>query len=76
MRKQQNGWDPVRQIFSIEDCPKEFLKLIKKAGFKRKYLKKPETAIQIYQYLLANPDFEQDLLTKDPEPQAVADPFN
>lgn len=31
-------------------------------------LKKPEYAIQIYQYLLANPDFEQDMLTKDPEP--------
>ena len=38
---------------------------MKKAGFKKKYLKKPETALQIYQYLLANPDFEQDMLTKD-----------
>jgi len=43
------------------------LQLIKKAGFKKKYLKKPETAMQIYQYLLANPDFEQGMLAKEPE---------
>ena len=55
----------MTQTFSIKDCPKEFLQLLKKAGFKKKYLKKPETALQIYQYLLANPDFEQDMLTKD-----------
>ena len=41
--------------------------LIKKAGFKKKYLKKPETAIDIYNYLLHNPDFENSMLNKDPE---------
>ena len=42
--------------------------MLRKAGFKKKYLKKPETALPIYQYLLANPDFEQDMLTKDTDP--------
>jgi hypothetical protein len=44
VRKQQNGWNPVTQTFSVKDCPKEFIQLLKKAGFKKKYLKKPETA--------------------------------
>lgn len=67
-QKSQNGWNPVTQTFSIKDCPKEFIQLLKKAGFKKKQLKKHETALQIYQYLLANPDFEQDMLTKDTDP--------
>jgi len=45
IRKQQTGWNPVTQTFSIKDCPKDFIKMLKKAGFKKKYLKKPETAI-------------------------------
>ena len=59
----------MTQTFSIKDCPKEFIKLVEKAGWKKKYLKQPEIAIEIYQYLLANPDFELDMLTKDPEPE-------
>ena len=70
-RKQQDGWNPVTQTFSIKDCPKEFIALITKAGFKKKHLKKPETALYIYEYLLNNPDFEADMLTKEPEQEAV-----
>ena len=45
--------------------------MLKKAGFKKREMKKPDTAMQIYQYLITNPDFEQDMLTKDaPEPMA------
>ena len=43
--------------------------MLKKAGFKKREMKKPDTASLIYQYLITNPDFEQDMLTKDaPEP--------
>jgi len=61
----------VSQTFDIKFCSKEFLQLIKKAGFKKKYLKKPESAAQIYQYLLDNPDFENSMLTKEPEHEEI-----
>ena len=57
----------MTQTFDTKHCSKEFLQLIKKAGFKKKYLKKPETAIDIYNYLLHNPDFENSMLTKEQE---------
>ena len=64
VRKQHNGWDPISQTFNVKEFPTEFKIILKKAGFKKKHLKKKETAIVIYEYLLKNKDVEEDMLQK------------
>lgn len=64
VRKQHNGWNPITQTFSIKEFPTEFKIILKKAGFKKKHLKKKETAIVIYEYLLKHTEIEEDMLTK------------
>ena len=62
LRKQHNGWNPITQTFNIKEIPTEFKIILKKAGFKKKHLKKKETALEIYDYLLKNTDIEEDML--------------
>lgn len=38
--------------------------MLKKAGFKKKHLKKKETAIEIYQYLLTQTNIDVDMFTQ------------
>ena len=70
VRKQHNGWNPITQTFSIKEFPTEFKIILKKAGFKKKHLKKKETAIVIYEYLLKHTEIEEDMLTKNERPTA------
>ena len=62
LRKQHNGWDPITQTFNIKEFPSEFKLILKKAGFKKKHLKKKETAIVIYEYLLKHTEIEEEIL--------------
>jgi len=57
-RKEHAGWDPVSQTFILNEVPKEIKILLKKAGFKKKDLKKKETALAIYEVLLRGIEFE------------------
>lgn len=67
VRKQHNGWNPLTQTFNIKDCPKELRDMLKKAGFKKKHLKKKETAVEIYQYLLTQTNIDVDMFTQADE---------
>ena len=62
LRKQHNCWDPITQTFNIKEFPSEFKLILKKAGFKKKHLKKKETAIVIYEYLLKHTEIEEEIL--------------
>lgn len=57
-RKEHAGWDPISQTFILNEVPKEIKMLLKKAGFKKKDLKKKGTALAIYEILLREIDFE------------------
>ncbi|CDW79346.1 neural wiskott-aldrich syndrome protein [Stylonychia lemnae] len=57
-RKEHAGWDPVTQTFILNEVPKEIKILLKKAGFKKKDLKKKETALAIYEVLLRGIEFD------------------
>ena len=46
----------------IKEFPSEFKLILKKAGFKKKHLKKKETAIVIYEYLLKHTEIEEEIL--------------
>lgn len=57
-RKEHAGWDPVTQTFILNEVPQEIKHLLKKAGFKKKDLKKKETALAIYEILLREIDLD------------------
>lgn len=57
-RKEHAGWDPTTQTFILNEVPREIKHLLKKAGFKKKHLKKKETALAIYEVLLRGIEFD------------------
>eukprot|EP00347_Sterkiella_histriomuscorum_P002362 403368446 len=57
-RKEHAGWDPSTQTFILNEVPREIKQLLKKAGFKKKHLKKKEIALAIYEELLRGIEFD------------------
>lgn len=63
-KKEHAGWDPKTQTFILNEIPKEIKQLLKKAGFKKKYLKSKETALAIYEILLREVEYDALQATK------------
>jgi hypothetical protein len=53
---QDFGWNPVTQVFNVKQVPREIKNVLQKAGFRKKFLKQKETALDIYEFLLKNID--------------------
>lgn len=56
-KKEYSGWDPVNQIFVLSELPREIKELLKKAGYKKKDLRRKDTALAIYELLVKEIDF-------------------
>ena len=57
-RKEHAGWDPLTQTFILKEVPTQIKQMLKRAGFKKKDLRKQKTALAIFEVLLKEMDQE------------------
>ena len=55
-KREFKGWDPISQTFNHNEIPNEIKSLLKKAGLRKKDLKKKDTALLVFEILLKETD--------------------